>query len=198
MNADWAMVAITAIYVIASICIMRANQNSAKTAKAQLDEMKREHDEAARLQVMPYLRFQVGERLPVVDKMLPAFIINVNEYEKNEDAVGVITVVEVANIGQGLAANLTCSWDDMEHLQEFPVDYLRVEEKKGAHFMFLAKRGTSVGVSSYFTLSFHFTDLLGNDYTQDVELNIFAGENNLEVKAYKSYAPRLTTEEEEK
>lgn len=197
MNADWAMVAITAIYVIATICIMRANQKSAKTAKAQLDEMKREHDETARLQIMPYLQFQVGEKLPVVDKMLPAFIINVNEYENNEDAVGVITVVEVANIGQGLAVNLTCSWDDMEHMQDFPVEYLRVEEKKGAHYMFLAKRGTAAGVSDYFMLSFHFADLLGNNYIQDIELSVLAGENNLEVKAYKSYAPRLTTKEEE-
>ena len=195
MNADWMMVIITAVYVIATIFIMLANQKSAKSAKEQFAEMKREHEETSRLQVMPYLRFQVGDHLPVRDKMLPAFIINVNEYDNNEDCVGVITAIEVTNIGQGLATNIFCSWDDREHIQTFPVDYLRSDEKECDNFMFLAKRGTRVGTSEDFTLTFHFTDTLGNDYLQNIILNVFARENSLEVKASKSETPVLCNRE---
>ncbi|MBQ9300458.1 MAG: hypothetical protein IJ214_08100 [Clostridia bacterium] len=49
MNAstitDWLMVIITAIYVAATICIMLANQSSAKATKMQVDEMKRQFEE---------------------------------------------------------------------------------------------------------------------------------------------------------
>ena len=38
IDAEWAMVIITAIYVVATICIMRANQKAANAAKAQLKE----------------------------------------------------------------------------------------------------------------------------------------------------------------
>lgn len=193
MSADWAMVIITAIYVVATICIMRANQKSAKAAKEQLSEMKREHEESARLQVMPYLRFRVDRKLPVENKMMPAFIVHVNEYD-NDESVGIITVVEVTNIGQGLATNIVCSWNDMENTEPFPVDYLRSEEHKSAHFMFLAKRGSSVGVSELYPLTFHFTDVLGNEYRQDIILNVFAEENNLEVTAHKAEAPVLDNE----
>lgn len=195
MTADWAMVIITAIYVVATVFIMFANQRSAKSAKEQLAEMKREHEEASRLQVMPYLRFQVGDHLPVRDKMMPAFIINVNEYDGNEDCVGAITAIEITNIGQGLATNIFCSWDDMEHIQTFPVDYLRSDEKECDNFMFLAKKGTQVGISEEFTLTFHFTDILGNDYIQNIVLKVFARENSLEVKALKSETPVLNNKE---
>ena len=194
MTADWAMVVITAVYVAATLFIMRANQKSAKSAKEQLAEMKREHEETSRLQVMPYLRFRVIEHAPIKDNVLPEFIINVNDYESNDDCVGTIAAIELTNIGQGLATNLNCSWDDMEHIQAFPVDYLRCNEKKDALYMFFAKRGTKVGVSDHFTLTFHFTDILGNDYKQNIILNVFARENNLEISSQKSQSPVLDNE----
>lgn len=45
MSADWVMVIITAIYVIATIFICWANIKSANASKSQLDEMKRQYDE---------------------------------------------------------------------------------------------------------------------------------------------------------
>ena len=41
--------------------------------------------------------------------MLPSFIININEYDGNEDCVADMNAIEVTNIGQGLATNLFCS-----------------------------------------------------------------------------------------
>lgn len=48
MNADWAMVIITGIYVVATIFICLANIKSAKASKEQLCEMQRQYAEVNR------------------------------------------------------------------------------------------------------------------------------------------------------
>lgn len=48
MNADWAMVIVTGIYVVATIFICWANIKSAKASKEQLCEMQRQYTEANR------------------------------------------------------------------------------------------------------------------------------------------------------
>lgn len=48
MSADWAMVIITAVYVIATIFICWANIKSAKASQAQLQEMQRQYAEENR------------------------------------------------------------------------------------------------------------------------------------------------------
>ena len=62
---DWLMVFVTAIYVILTSRIMRANKTSADIAKKQLEdsqkqleEAKRQNEEARRLEFMPYLQLQ--------------------------------------------------------------------------------------------------------------------------------------------
>lgn len=45
---DWLMVIITAVYVIATIAICRANIKAANASRAQLDEMKRQYEEENR------------------------------------------------------------------------------------------------------------------------------------------------------
>ena len=191
MTADWAMVIITAIYVGATIIIMVANRSAAKAAKEQLEEMKKEHDENTRIQVMPYLRFQVGDHLPIKNKMLPSFTININEYDGNEDCVADMNAIEVTNIGQGLATNLFCSWDHIEHIQSLPVDYLRCDESECDSFLFLAKRGTSSGIHTTFVLTFHFQDVLGHSYTQDLTINALAKENGLAITMLTAGTPVL-------
>lgn len=191
MTADWAMVIITAIYVGATIVIMVANHNTAKAAKEQLAEMKKEHDENVRIQVMPYLRFRVGEHLKIDDMMLPSIIIQVNELESPSECVGLMTAIEVSNIGQGLATNICFSWDDMESIQSLPVDYLRCNEKKCDSYSFVSKRGTAVGVTERFNMTFYFSDILGNEYSQKLTLNAFARENSLEIKMVNAGTPVL-------
>lgn len=48
MSADWAMVIITAVYVVATIFICWANIKSAKASQAQLQEMQRQYAEENR------------------------------------------------------------------------------------------------------------------------------------------------------
>ena len=51
MTADWAMVIITGIYVVATIFICWANIKTAKASKVQLKEMQRQFAEANRAEI---------------------------------------------------------------------------------------------------------------------------------------------------
>ena len=51
MTADWAMVIITGIYVVATIFICWANIKTAKASKEQLKEMQRQFAEANRAEI---------------------------------------------------------------------------------------------------------------------------------------------------
>ena len=55
---DWLMVVITAIYVVATIYISRANIKSADATREQLVESKRQYEDKKRLEIMPYLQFE--------------------------------------------------------------------------------------------------------------------------------------------
>lgn len=61
MITDWLLVVITAIYVVATIYIMRANQKTAEISKQQIDESKKQFDESRRLQVLPYLQIHISD-----------------------------------------------------------------------------------------------------------------------------------------
>lgn len=66
---DWLMVVITFVYVVATIFICIANLNSAKATRAQLAEMKHEHDENVRMSVMPYFEVNCDEFDPQIHKL---------------------------------------------------------------------------------------------------------------------------------
>ena len=55
---DWLMVGITAVYVIATILICWANLQSAKAAKAQLEEMKKQFEEENRPNIEAELLYE--------------------------------------------------------------------------------------------------------------------------------------------
>ena len=55
---DWLMVVITAIYVVATIYISRANIKSADATREQLVESKRQYEDKKRLEIMPYIQFE--------------------------------------------------------------------------------------------------------------------------------------------
>lgn len=57
MNADWAMVFITIIYVVATIVICWANIKSANASKAQLEEMMRQYADANRPEIEVELHY---------------------------------------------------------------------------------------------------------------------------------------------
>lgn len=68
MTADWAMVIITGIYVVATIFICWANIKTAKASKEQLKEMQRQFAEANRAEI------RVSHSVPFRPSVFRAFI----------------------------------------------------------------------------------------------------------------------------
>ena len=69
--ANWLMVGITAVYVIATIVIcifnwkaVKATREQVAESKRQLEESKRQHEESKRLQLMPFLTVE-SKRLEI-------------------------------------------------------------------------------------------------------------------------------------
>ena len=50
---------ITAVYVIATILICRANIRAANATREQVEESKRQFEETQRLQIMPFLQIEI-------------------------------------------------------------------------------------------------------------------------------------------
>ena len=62
MDAEWVMVWITAVYVVATILICYANLKSARATREQVLESQRQFEETKRLERMPYFDVSVGVR----------------------------------------------------------------------------------------------------------------------------------------
>ena len=125
INTDWPMVIITFIYVVATIMICKANIRAAQASKDQLAEMKREHEESIRLQVIPFLQIEeTMERaysyridLPLAD-------------EENSDG-DMYNVVRIKNLGNGAATNITYTWiskhNNISIHEAFPINAIKAD-----------------------------------------------------------------------
>ena len=112
MITDWLMVIITAIYVVATILILRANQKSAKITEKQLEASKLQFMETQRLSVLPYLSVDIGDTLFQETDNLPIFDLYLwlCPIENNENHAWITRGIVVTNIGAGLVSNLKVKW----------------------------------------------------------------------------------------
>lgn len=178
MNAsitDWIMVGITAIYVVATILILRANKKSARAAekqieqaKEQIEESERQFLESQRLSCMPFLQLEYDE-IPhngtfFIGLYPDCYHSETNTYELGE---GEDNYFWLKNIGNGAAANLSCIWKYSNGKFEskvFPINGLMHRDKYPV--ILFVEKNKRMEVK----LEWIFTDLLGNEYTQKVDL----------------------------
>lgn len=184
---DWIMVVITLIYVVATCFICSANVRSAKASKAQLEEMKREHDESIRYGIMPFLQMEEiavsGHdfclELPLVDKSIADWEID--------------SMVKVKNIGNGAATNLTYTWKSENlptvEIQPFPINAIKAD---GEYLIALSFNCMKSKLSSNLgTLILHYDDMRGYSYNQRMVLTyspdnryFCIGDINIDVPEY--------------
>lgn len=107
------MVLITLVYVIATIAIWKANSKSAKIAKEQLAEAKKQLKkseeqfiESKRLECLPFLQIEI----PNHDLPNPQIIIDLPLGE-NDPSEYSYTIVSVKNVGYGSATSIRYLWD---------------------------------------------------------------------------------------
>ena len=86
MDAEWVMVWITVVYVIATILICYANLKSARATREQVAESKRQFEESKRLEKMPYFDITVLDIFISLSKSYnpPDALIFLGEYSKSK------------------------------------------------------------------------------------------------------------------
>ena len=178
---DWIMVGITAIYVVATIAIFRANKKSARAAekqieqaKEQIEESERQFLESQRLSCMPFLQLEYDE-IPhngtfFIGLYPDCYKPESNSYEFRE---GVDSYFWLKNLGNGVAANLSYTWKYSNGQVEgniFPINGLMQRDK----YPIIISVEMNKKIEG--TLEWLFTDFLGNEYTQRVNLCFENGE----------------------
>lgn len=169
LTTDWLMVIITAIYVIATIAIWRANMQSANATKAQLAESEREYEEKKRLEMMPCFDIEVNKWTEAG----PGICI-----ELTDKSTGIVASlfykVCIDNVSNGLALNVKCITSTSvlgeKEMVIFPI--IPAHGNRIVNTLFLADEGylEKEGLPISFLMS--YDDILNNHYTQKIELRL--------------------------
>ena len=182
---DWLMVGITFVYVVATIFICRANIRSAKASKEQLAEMKREHEESIRLQVIPFLQVEeTAETAYGFELDLP-----LAAEEKSDWTMA--NIVKIKNLGNGAATNIIYEWssekNEISMCEAFPINAISAGGEYKACFSFdciKSEIDTVIG-----TLILHFDDMRGFSYTQHIIIRFCQNRMYTGIKEIDSDAP---------
>lgn len=210
---DWLMVGITAIYVIATIAIFKANNESATIAKdqlnetkkqliesksqfekqlsemkAQLYESKRQYEESRRLDCFPFLQLEKVEKTKN-----PLQIVLPNSFR---DSNGIIfeeshdVKFKLKNVGNGTAINLMYIWEtELENEKDYSLPDISAIMEKDYYDIIIT-------IPAYYSatgfLIWDFDDLLGNHYSQKVFISFKDGmlyqfDNDMPMYKNKSF-----------
>lgn len=168
---DWIMVAITAIYVVATIFICIFNGRSARAAyeqtresQKQSKESKIQFDELRRLQIMPFLQ------LELVKDTEADFQLDFPVAEGNDLVLSGVLIIK--NVGLGAATNIIYSWKASNNCEvpwdPFVINAIRQGDYYRLMLVFTGDYDQELPASG--TLSLEYTDMLGQSYTQSMNL----------------------------
>lgn len=210
---DWIMVGITAVYVIATILILRANKKTAKAAeeqlaqsktqlieaknqfeqeleesKAQIVESKRQFEESRRLACFPFLQF---EKVDLVSQSLNIILPN-----SFRDSISLLlseskdVLFKMKNVGNGTAINLMYAWEtELEKKHDYSLPDINAIMNKDAYDIRIT---VPVDYSATGYLVWGFDDLLGNHYIQKIFIafqngQLYQFDNDMPMYKHKSF-----------
>ena len=187
MDTDRIMVAITAVYAIATIFITISNIVSADASRKQVKESRIQFDEMRRLSSLPFLQIELnGKKDCPVEYTLELPTGN----KPTEDLFSQIGVLR--NIGNGTAMNIVFSWDCKEaetsNVDSFFVNAIRYGE---SYKIELLSTKTENDKEVKGTLTFDYQDLIGNEYEQTMYISIHGYDIMIETDT-----PKLALEPE--
>lgn len=180
---DWLMVVITAVYVIATIFICRANIKSANATREQVAESKRQFEETRRLQIMPYLQFEWHDGS--VNKYLRLVLVS-----GDLDGGQYVVKLTVKNAGLGTANNITFVWNWFNgkcERDDFPIKALKSGEAEHLEIIFALPQAQYEQTKA--SMMLNYEDLLGCRYSQIVEFTFEYTQRGLRFQEYTSHPP---------
>ena len=161
---DWLMVGITAVYVVATIFICRANIKSANATRDQVAESKRQFDETQRLATMPFLSLE-----HIKDGTLDSdFEVSVPVTKGFSLFCRHSNVFRLKNIGNGTATTIVYTWTchkkDICETECFPINAVSVGSPHNITFFYTEDEAPVY--PSKAVLELQYNDLLGHTYEQ--------------------------------
>ena len=195
---DWLMVVVTTVYVFATIIICVFNGKSAKATREQVAESIRQFEETQRLQVMPYLQFEVSD----TDDSTGVPCVFIEMRNDDEDYTSTRIQSSIKNIGLGIAHHTRITVTTQYKKDDgYPaVDIVMPPNcEKKTYVQFNVKKcGGDTGRGENLSVHFKYDDVLGNTYTQDAQLVMIVSKDGarlLSVVDMKS--PQLVMNSEE-
>ena len=156
-------VLVTAAYVIATIFIWKANYNSAKASKAQLEESKRQYEDTKRLSMKPYLQAENYDGL--TNHQLTLSLVS-----NDADGGQYILKINIKNIGNGTAKNICYKWNNFAksyNRGDFPIRALKSGDAQSVKIIFSCPK--AFADVTFASLDLTYEDLLENSYVQRLQ-----------------------------
>ncbi len=196
---DWLMVAITAIYVIATILIYRSNNKAVQTAQEQIEESKRQFAETQRLQVMPYLQLELtdGKINENGDPVCPYTIFEISSADK-ANMIRATYFLKLLNVGVGMLHHSKVQWNSLsKHDDGYPAEDIVIPPGISweTNVLFTAAKNESEDPlkqkTAKCTINVDFEDLLGNKYNQKANLIFLISHKDIRLIHYHLKCPCL-------
>ena len=195
MDAEWVMVWITVVYVIATILICYANLKSARATREQVAESKRQFEESKRLEKMPYFDITVLEKTEDYNFFDPDITLSLSKNQSKGSKIFPI-LLQFTNIGSGTAADLTFRQGDTTTslVEQLPFTSLGSDKSQVlcCHFNYSVESNFST-LSSEVPLFLRYRDLLGNYYQQKIMFSFSVMSEEIGLKGIITSVPELET-----
>ena len=180
---DSLMVAITFVYVLATIYISDANEKSAKAAREQLVESKRQFEENKQLEFLPVLKISNDGKTNE-----PPNICLRWSKEDSGSLCNTNFQIRLLNIGIGTAKDMSFAWIAEENIIQcapLPVDFLRQnDEQKLIIDVTIWANKPSENHTDFTDLRIKYADLLNHRYHQDITFGFTFSEEGLQLSSY--------------
>ena len=187
--ADWAMVIITSIYVVATILICVFNYRSARAASRQLMEMQYQYEEEKRLKFLPYMMVKQIETPPKYNDR--AHIV-INQDSSGRERLHDLFSFEVTNVGHDLAKNVTwtCNEKNGRCIESIPVNDSRTVA------LSLCYKYDDIDDQPIFKtvkVEIRYNDLFDKTYKQDLSIFVKISFKDIEIVSHALSIPELVT-----
>lgn len=163
---DWLMLLVTFVYVVATIFIYKANIESACAAREQIEESRRQFKETTRLNLMPFFEFEVAEKSIYGSEVAP-----LNLVIPKGDAFYASREYIIRNIGLGTAKNITYRCINLTESLEGDLKKVSAIKSNDLKYITLDYK-TLQKEKIKLLVIVHFQDLLNNNYTQNIEIEV--------------------------
>lgn len=177
MSADWVMVVITVVYVIATIVIMCANLRTNKYAKKQMMEGQKQYNNQQRLSIRPYLNAYIAREKEHLDGNKHYQVeVDVNQEGKSKN----YREMSIRNIGNGTAKD---------------IEIMVIHSEQGIKKKLPRRNGFLLTNKQYvydihfnelktMNLECKFTDLYDNKYSQRIDVFFDSQINDIISRTY--------------